>query len=62
MNFEVDSALTELRTKLAEENVILILMPLVLMVPLEFFVSYEHDLGVIHTVKGFALTAALFLY
>ena len=62
MNFDVEPALTELRTKLAEENVILILMPLVLMVPLEFFVSYENDLGVIHTVKGFSLTAALFLY
>lgn len=62
MNFEVEPALTELRTKLAEENVILILMPLILMVPLELFVNYEHDLGVIHSVKGFALTAALFLY
>jgi hypothetical protein len=62
MNFEVEPELTALRTKLLEENVVLILLPLLLMVPLEFFVSYEHNLGVFHTVNGFALTAALFLY
>jgi hypothetical protein len=62
MNFEVEPVLSELRTKLAGENIALVMLPLVLMVPLELFVSVEHRLGMIHIIKGFCLTASLFLY
>jgi uncharacterized membrane protein (DUF485 family) len=62
MNFEVDPQLASLRTQLASETTLLTLLPLVLMLPLELFISHKNELGLLHMLQGVGLTAALFLY